>query len=523
MPNRNPLLRAATIVSVAFIISRILGLVRGAIILAYFDISTLEGNAYEIANRIPEAIFYIVAGGAIGSAYIPTFAAYFARDDEKGGWQLFANVLNLLILFLVIICTAIALLAEPLLELIYGSIMAENPGLLPLTANLMRLMLISIVIFGASGILMVTLNARQHFVLPAIAPIIYNLGIIAGTVLFAPNVMGIGIGTIIGAAGHLLIQLPGMQKQKAVYSFTANIHDAGVRQVLKLMAPRVLGLSFGQINHLITTFLAQFMILGSIPALANAWRIMLMPQGAIGQALGIVAFPTFATLAARNELAQMRRVLANTVRLILFLGMPATVLLIFFSTPIISLLFGRGRIGADDIQFMAWGLIFYAFGLIGLSLIEVISRAFYAMEDTVTPVMAGAVQLIVMAALGWWFSTQIFPQFGWLALGGLALGVSISNTLEAVFLMMLLSRKMQGIESERIVDGFWRTGLAGIGLAIVLYFLQPSLTSLSPFWHLAIGSAVSGVLYLAFVVFLRVEEITSLLASLRRLGNRPNG
>jgi len=255
--DRSIILQAATIVGVAFVFSRLLGLVRDAVINYFYGITSLEANAYFIASRFPETIFLIIAGGALGSAFIPTFSAYFTRNNASGGWRLFSAVINLVTIFTTIVATLAAIFAPQIIAFFYADLVGNDPELLDMTVELMRVMLISPIIFGISGVVMSALNARQHFLLPAIAPIVYNLGIIAGAIAFAPNVMGLAIGTVAGSLGHLLIQIPGLRMKKARYTPILTVNDPGVRRVLRLMAPRVLGLSFGQLNHLLIQFLAQ--------------------------------------------------------------------------------------------------------------------------------------------------------------------------------------------------------------------------------------------------------------------------
>jgi putative peptidoglycan lipid II flippase len=211
---RAQVVHAAQIVSAAFILSRVLGLARDIVIAHYFGATEVGVNAYRLANRFPETIFIIVAGGALSSAFIPVFAGHFARDDAQGGWRLFSGVLNLALLILVIVAAIVGIFAETFL-LLYLPDLAAEPELLAETTVLLRILLLSTVIFGASGIVMAALNARQHFLLPALAPSIYNLGIIGGALL-AP--LGLGIralawGAVAGAAGHLLVQLPGLRQQ----------------------------------------------------------------------------------------------------------------------------------------------------------------------------------------------------------------------------------------------------------------------------------------------------------------------
>ena len=514
--DQSRIIQAATIGGVAFIISRILGVVRDAVINYFYDISSAEANAYFISSRFPETIFLIIAGGALGSAFIPTFSAYFVRDDAAGGWRLFSAIANLAVVITTFFAGLTALLAPQIILFFYPDLVADDPELLGMTVDLMRVMLLSPIIFGVSGVAMAALNARQHFLLPAVAPIVYNLGIIGGAVLFAPNVMGLAIGTVAGALGHLAIQIPGLVRQHAHYSPILTVRDPGVIQVGRLMAPRVLGLSFGQLNHLIIQFLAQSMAVGSIPALGYAWRIMIMPQGVIGQALAIAAFPTFATLAARSALDEMRRILADTLRLIFFLSLPASLLLMILRRPIISVLFERGQFGPESTEFVAWALLFYAMSLVALAAIEIVSRAFYALEDTWTPVLIGALQLVAMWIIGLWLGNRLFPDFGLLQLGGLALGFSISIFVELGLLLWLLRRKMGGIDGRRLLDGVWRMLLASALMACATWIAVGYLSSAGALLQLLLGLVVGALSYSIASLVLGVAEIRRLWDNFRQ-------
>jgi len=519
--DRRRIIQAATIVGAAFLVSRLLGVVRDATIIYFYDIDSLEANAYFIASRFPEIIFLVVAGGAIGSAFIPVFSGHFVRDDSAGGWRLFSAIVNL-ITIITIVAATIAIIFTPLLvESLYPDLIGSNPELLDMTVRIMRVMLITPIIFGVSGVVMAALNARQHFLLPAIAPSIYNLGIIMGAILFAPNIMGLAIGAVAGAFGHLLIQVPGLFWVKARYTPVVTIADQGVRQVLKLMFPRVLGLSFGQLNHLVIQLMAQSMVLGSIPALAFGWRIMIMPQGIIGQALAIAAFPTFATLAAQNALDEMRKIIVDTLRLILFFSLPAALLLIVLRRPLVSFIFERGQFEADSTSFVAWALLFFAMSLVGLAAIEIISRGFYALEDTWTPVIVGALQLVAMWLLGYWLTTAVFPDFGFQQFGGLALGYTMSTILEVLVLLWLLNRKVGGLDGARLFDGFWKMSTAAIVMALISYFLLRQMSLLNPLFQLALILLISGFTYLIACLILRVAEPQQLILYIRqRIGDR---
>ncbi len=517
---RSQVMQAAGLVGTAVLFSRILGLVREMATKYFLGVTTVEATAYEAANRFPEAIFLIIAGGAIGSAFIPTFSAYFARQDEEGGWRLFSAVINLTILATILIAGLTILFAPQFVDFFLAELITGQPELRVLTVRLMRVMLLSTIIFGASGVIMGALNARQHFLLPALAPIIYNLGIILGVLVWAgagaaPE-MGLAVGAVIGAAGHLLIQLPGLRQKQARYAVLLTLRDPGVRQVLRLMAPRVLGLSFSEINKFIILFLTGSMSLGSLPALTAALRIIIMPQGILGQAMGIAAFPTLATLAAQSATAEMRHVLSSSLRLLLFLGLPASILLMMLGKPVITILFQRGLFDAESTDLVTWALLFLAIGLVALTALEVIARAFYALSDTLTPVLAGGVQVVVMGLLSLWLSRVVFPQHDWMPLGGLALGFSLSNFLEVGLLLWLLRDKMGGLDGAALFDGAWRMSLAGGLMAGAIWMVSSRLVGSSVWWQAIVGGSIGGVVYLLVALGLRVQEAYGMVAFGRR-------
>lgn len=512
-------MRAAGLVGAAVLLSRVIGLVREIVTRNYLGVTRLEATAYEIAKGFPEAIFLIIAGGAIGSAFIPTFAAYFVRDDEAGAWRLFSAVINLVTLVVTVVAGLTILLAPQFVSFIFSDKIAAEPALLPLTVRLMRIMLLSPIIFGVSGVIMGALNARQHFLLPALAPSIYNLGIIAGAVLVpaaAGKELGLAIGTVAGALGHLLIQLPGLRQKQARYTPLLTLRDPGLQKVLRLMAPRVLGLSFSEINKFIVFFLTDPMALGTLPALNTALRVIIMPQGVLGQAMGIAAFPTLATLAARSAFGEMRRILSDALRLLVFLGLPATILLIMLRQPIIVLLFQRGLTGAEDTALVTYALLFYALGLVALTALEVVARAFYALSDTVTPVLSGGAQVLLMAVLSLWLRDAIFPIFGWRPLGALALGFSISNFLEVGMLLWLLRRKLGGLNGRDLLDGVWRMATAGLLMAAAIWAVLIFLEPMRLLWQATAATLAGGAVYIMTSAALRLAEVRRLLAFFKR-------
>jgi putative peptidoglycan lipid II flippase len=288
------------------------------------------------------------------------------------------------------------------------------------------------------------------------------------------------------------------------------------------MAPRILGLSFSEINKFIILFLTGSMSLGTLPALTAALRIIIMPQGILGQAMGIAAFPTLATLAAQSAHAEMRKILSDSLRLLLFLGLPVSVMLIMLGKPLITLLFQRGMFDAQSTELVTWALIFLALGLVALIGLEVIARAFYALSDTLTPVLAGGAQVLLMGLLSLWFSRTVFPALDWIPVGGLALGFSLSNYLEVGVLIWLLRRKLGGLNGWHLLDGLWRISLAAFLMSFTVHLASGLLHQSSVWWQAALGTLTGGVAYVTMCAILKVDELSQLVTygKARLLGGR---
>ena len=517
---RRQVFQAAGLVATAVLISRIIGLVRDMVTKNYLGALTLDATAYDAANRLPETIFFVIAGGAIGSAFIPTFTGYFTRDDEAGAWRLFSAVINLLTITVAVIAGVAIIFAPQYVNFFMADLVADNPELLDLTVELMRIMLFSTIIFAASGVIMGALNARQHFLLPALAPIIYNLGIIAGAVTFAAMgkepVIGLAVGTVAGAMGHLLIQLPGLRQKRAQYTAVFTIRDKGVQQVLRLMGPRVLGLSFSELNYFIILYLTDSMAIGSYVAVIMASRLMRLPLGIIGQAMGIAAFPTMAALAAKGAFDEMRQILSDSLRLLLFFGLPSVVWLALLATPLITLLYERGEFGADDTAMVAPVLTLLAFSIPALMTLEIVNRAFYSLNDTITPVAIGLAQMLLMWLFSYGLATAVFPYFNWPPVNGLSLAFTLSNYVEAGLLLWLLRGKMGGINGRLLFDGAWRMGAAAAAMAVAVILTQLQLTTLSPLFQLLIAGTIGGLTYLIAAYILRVTELNQFINLIKR-------
>lgn len=502
------LARAAVTVMVMFVLSRIAGLAREMIIGARFGTSA-ELDAYLAAFRLPDLLFQLVAGGALGSAFIPAFTERLVRADRHSAWRMASSVANWVFVSMTLLALLIAALAQPLIAHVVA------PGFPPeqqrLTATLMRWMLIATVVFGVSGIVMGILNACQHFLLPALAPVIYNLAIIAGAWFLAPQwgARGLVIGVVAGAFGHLLVQLPGLWRQGARYIPSLSAHDPAVREVGRLMAPRVLGLAAVQINFLVNTILASQLPAGSLAALNYAWLLMLLPQGVIAQAVATAAFPTFATQVAHRAHEEMRATLNAILRAMVLLTMPASVGLIVLRVPLVRLLLERGAFDSSSTAMVAYALAFYAAGLISHSVVEVVSRAFYALHDTWTPVWVGLMAMALNVVL----SLLLLHPLGH---GGLALANTLATTVEMLALLGLVRRRLKGLGARALAQSAIRAGLAALLMGMLVWQWQQRWGDGAAWWTGVSGVLVGAIVYTGALWALSRGEARALWQVMRR-------
>jgi putative peptidoglycan lipid II flippase len=376
------------------------------------------------------------------------------------------------------------------------------PGTQLLTANLMRLALVSTLIFSVSGLAGGVLHVHQHFLLPALAPIIYNLGLIGGALFLAPTfgVNGLMWGAIAGAAGHLLIQIPGLIRYKISYYPRLGWTDPGLHQVAKLMGPRILTLGVIQVNFLVIFNLASRLGEGSVSALDYGWDLMQMPQTIIGSAIGIVLFPTMSELAAQGDRSGLRHTTSQALRIILALSIPAMVGLIVLGRPVIQLMFERGEFGPDSTAAVYQSLQFWALALVGHCALEVVNRLFYAQKDTFTPLLgalAGMIVNLILAVL----------LYRVLDAGGLALSNGVAVTVEVLIMLVVAHRRLAGVEAGPLLNTLARTLLAAGAMGGVIAAFTMVWPTLPPLF-IAVGGGVLGVfVYVAAGLLLGLEEI----------------
>jgi putative peptidoglycan lipid II flippase len=495
-----------------FLLSRVTGLLR-TVVIGYRFGTGPDLDAYLVANRISDTLFQIVAGGAVSAAFIPVLAVYLGRDDRAEAWRLVSALFTIAVALMVPLSVLLAVFAEDVMG-IAGGFDAERRRL---SADMLRILLISPTVFALGTLATSVLNKEGRFLLPALAPTAYNLGIVGGALLLAEplGIRGLAVGASVGAVLYWLIQLPGLAGVGLRYQPWLGLGHGGVRSVGRLVVPRMLGLAVAQLNFLVIFALAS-PIPGAIAALDYAWTLVMLPLGLFAMAISTAVFPTLAEQGAADELAELTRTLSGTLRVILYLTIPATAGLIALGEPLVRALLERGEFDASSTALTVVALRFYAVGLIGQAAVEIVTRAFYALQDTRTPVLIAFAAMAANLALG----VALRPALGH---GGLALSLSLASLLEAALLVVIARRRLRGLDEARLLVSALRSAAGAALVALTLLLAAPAFHTveatagdLGRLLLLGLGVAVGAGVYLLATVALRSEEPTQLLGVVRR-------
>ena len=454
--------RNAVVVGVAFMLSRVLGVVREIAIAAEFGTSA-DYDAYVAAFRIPDLLFLLVMSGAFGSAFIPVFAGFVARRDERGAWRMASAILTLTLLALVVFSLFVFAMAGPLIDYIVA------PGLdregRDIATSLTRLLLLSPLLLGLGIAFKGILEAQERFALAAFAPVFYNAGIIFGAIaLTGPfGIYGLALGVLIGAALHAGIQFVGLVRRQLWLEWLPRIDVPGVSTVGRLMAPRVVGQAAFQINFIVMTNFASRLSANSVGALNYAFQLFMLPYGVLALSLSTVIFPLLSRQFELGRIDEMKATIARALSPLVFLSLPAAIGLFAYRQSIVQVLFEIGSFDDESTRLVAGALAFFTLGLLGWAIIEALTRVYYAMHDTRTPVAISVSAVGINVALSWMLSREMGYE-------GLALALSIASSVEALALLVVLQRRI-GIVSRQLV------GRTARSLTAALLFLPYALWS----------------------------------------------
>jgi len=523
------LARSARLIGIATLSSRVLGLVRDQAI-AYFFATGMAADAFGVATRIPTLLRDLFAEGAMSAAFVPTFTRYLEREGRPVAWRLGSQVLNGLAIVTGLLVTAGIVFAAPITSG-YAGKYADVPGKLQLTILLTRFNMPFLLLIAVAAACMGMLNALHRFFVPAIAPAVYNVVFIVCTVALVPIFTHIGVppvmaltaGMLLGGLSQILMQWPLLRREGYRHQWVLDPRDPGLHEVLILMGPGTLGVAAAQVNLFVNMWLATGEM-GAVAALGYAFRLMYMPIGIFGVSVATAAIPDLARHAAHNRLDHMRRTLSWGLRLMLVLSVPATVGLMVLATPITEVIFRRGQFDAHSVVLVSSCLFFYAAGIVGYSVVKIASPSFYSLQDARTPVIISVVTIVSNLALNLWLHQVMGYR-------GLALGTAIAANINAGLLLVLLSRRIGGVDARRVGGLFLKILVASSAMGVAAYASEAWLHGTLPatlgqsaelprLLRVAGGIAAGLVALAAAARVLRIEEFRM---AVRRVISRRGG
>lgn len=548
--------RSAGIVSIAVMFSRVLGLVRETIFARYFGAGFLY-DAFIVGFRIPNLLRDLFAEGALSAAFVKVFTDYQLKNSEKEAWRLASLIFNGLAVILSVICIAGIFLSPLFVKLITYNYLGDPNHYYPpekaaLATLLMQIMFPFILLVALAALAMGVLNTKGRFGIPAsastafnIASIVFGIGLaywLSGGAweksvdkIVVPSdaaqwaIIGMSIGTLIGGAAQLLIQIPSLFKVGFRFSWSLSFRDEGVRRVMRLMGPAIIGTGAIQIKVLVDTIVASG-IDGGASWLSYAFRLMQFPIGVFGVAIGTAAIPALSRLASEDNIVKFRSTLSDAIKLVSLLAIPSGCGLIVLSEPIIALIYQRGEFTAFDTNMTAWALIAYSVGLAAYAAIKVVSPAFYALDDGKTPMYISLASILVHVPASFGMmqllsTVGVSPErpngFGH---AGVALATSIVATVNLVALMWYMRRKIKRINARDIFAALVKISIASVVMSAVAYGSYLLLTNYfvgdKHLWVRLIEAfvpmAFAGIAFLVAAKLLRIEQLEQLIGTVRK-------
>lgn len=459
--------KASAIMVASLFLSRVLGILRDTVMTANFGVG-LETDAYRLAFQIPDLIFFALAGGALSSAFIPIFSEYLHTDKEDDAWKLFSIVATLMSLIILAVIVGLWIFADPVARMVAPG---KADEVIPLIVQMSRIVLPAQLAFFVGGLMFGTLYAKQQFAVPGLGPNVYNLGIIFGALVISnfvvPGIVGMSWGALSGAiVGNIVIPLFAMRKIGARFKPSLDMSHPGVKKVFKLMLPVVLGLSLPGVYGLIMQAFGSYYQAGVNTALDLSNKLMQAPLGVFGQSLALAVFPTLSQFFAQENMEGYRNQLASTLRTVLYITVPVSVLMWVFSPDIVAVAFAYGKGQNADLTALIDCLRMFSIGIFAWCMQPVLMRGFFAIQNSVTPVLLGTVT--TAAFLGLTFALKATP----LEFRALPLASSISAILLAAMLLIAVRSKIGGIDMKGILDTLIKSAaaalLVGLGCMAIL-------------------------------------------------------
>ena len=497
--------KGALVVIAATLMSRLFGFIRETQIAGYFGASG-DTDAYLVAFSVPSGIGMAIAA-AVSAGFIPVLNNYLVLNERENAAKVANTLLNIIFLVLLAL-TALGMLFAP--SLVARLAPGFSPDAVRLTVDLILMMFPSMVFISLMGLASGFLNSRQHFLFPALGPMVTSIVIIGSILIWGRSSWGIkslAVGTLAGFTLQLLVQIPVMYKKGFRYKPEFAVFHPGVIKVFKLAAPVLVASLVPPVMVLVEKGLASKLTIGSISALNYAFRLMQLPQGLFVMAVSIPLFPALSTFAAQKDFARLKETMIKAVSVLALIMIPASAGLLALDEPIVRLLFQRGAFQAKDTVPTAYALAFYALALLPLALRDVFRRVFYAVQDTLTPVILTIGSFLLNIALDL-FLVKI------MGIGGLALGAALSVMVEAAILYLLLNGKLAGLPGKSFFKLLLKLIAAAVIMGAAAYYCSNLIglrfdmgTDRGRMLQVGASVMVGFLTYVLAVVVLRVGEI----------------
>jgi putative peptidoglycan lipid II flippase len=529
-PKQQSVAKSAGIVSIAVMFSRLLGLVREMVFARFFGAGFLF-DAYQVAFTLPNVLRDLFAEGALSAAAVKVFTETEINEGEEAANKLASLLFNVIAVVLSLVTLIGVIFSKQIVGIVAGSFSPEKAAL---TITMTQIMFPFILLVALAAIAMGILNTRGNFGVPASASTVFNVASIIAGLGFAywlsgghwekpldknviPDmpaqwaIIGMAIGTLIGGAAQFFMQVPSLYKIGFRFSLAFNLADEGLKKVMYLMAPAIIGTSAVQINVLVNTFLVTH-IDGGRSWVSYAFRLMQFPIGLFGVAVGTASVPALSRLAVKENLTEFRRTLTDSLKLVFLMTIPSACGLIVLGEPIIRLIYERGAFSSLDVSMTAWALVGYSAGLLGYAGIKIVSPAFYALNDSKTPMTIALISIVVNAVAGYLF-VRFMSNYD-LGHVGATMATSTVGLSNFFMLAILMRRKIKHLNGREIISSFLRIGIASAIMSVACWFSYQGLLKyfgndgfmlrlIEAFVPIGIG----GIFFFAAAKLLKVEEV----------------
>lgn len=510
------LVKAAGFLMAAQLISRILGFLRETLMAGFYGQSGVT-DAYNTAFVLPDLLYWLLVGGVLSAAFIPVFSEYIAKDNEDEGWRVASSVVNLILLTLGVFVLVGLFFTPHFIRLVVPGFEAEN---MVLATHLTRILLLQPLFMALSGLTMGILNSYKIFWPSAVGTVLYNASVIFfGTILANPakpeSISGFAFGVVFGAIANFAVQIPALRKVGIRYYPIIDWRHPGVRLIGALAVPIILSYSLNQIQVVVNNNFGSMMFPGSITAVWYSYRLFQLPVGIFALAIAVATFPTMTEQAALKKWDDFRQTLSNGIRMVIFITLPISVGMIVLRFPLIRVLFEHGQFTADDTLMMAIPLFYFSIGITSQAVIQILPRAFYALQDTWTPVILGIIAMAVNIL-------AMYLLIGPLAHGGLAFATTIAAFVNMLLLFYLLRKRLGQMDGWAMFLTSLKALVASLLMAVVIWVWMQWLTSvigvrtLASLTVLVTGSAIGAIVFAVMAKFLRMQEFEQAMGLVRR-------